>query len=266
VEPLRDGLLTVVALLAAVWLGEGAAGWVDRFFAPLEPAAEPPSEPSPSSPPGKPEVEAALSGRPASRKSRRARGKRRKARDSAPSSEPTRARDRSLWTSALTAAGVFVGVILFRNWLGLETREALLGGLAVGGVILVRRLFRRAFQRPVPASREDPWGGAGSASLSAPLRPSPTLAGAVAAVVGTVLVFDLLGERCLGLNTPQALLTGLAMGLAARASGRILYAVKRFFEARYTGSLLPGYGGLLDHLGSLFLALPAAYYCLRWLL
>jgi CDP-diglyceride synthetase len=249
----KDGLLTLVVLLAAAWGGESLASLVDGFLAP---AALPPQPGPEAERPG----EAALNGQPVRRKKRRSRGKSRLA--PAPQTAPRESFP--FWKRpTVQALGMFLVVLLGRDLWGLELREALVGGLGVGGALLAYRYFQQAGRPRLldPASRN----GSGPA-LEPPRSPLPrTLVGALAGLAGTVLIFDLLAERWLGLSLPSALLTGLAIGLAGRFGGRLLYAAKRAFQVRETGSLLPGYGGLLDRLGSLFLALPAAYYCLRWI-
>lgn len=245
----QDGLLTLVVVLAAAWGGESLASLVDGFL-----------NPSPAELTSEPLGEAGPNGQPARRKKRRSRSKQRPT----PTPQPARREPLPLWKKpSVQAFGTFLLILLGRDFWGLELREALVGGLGVGGALLAYRYFQQEARPRLSdlASRN----GTEPALEPLLLPPPRTLAGALAGLAGTVLSFDLLAERWLGLTLPSALLIGLAIGLAGRFGGRILYAVKRAFKVRETGSLLPGYGGLLDRLGSLFLALPAAYYCLRWI-
>lgn len=259
---IQDGLLTLIAILGAVWGGEGLASLMDRLLTPAEPAAEPSSLPWVRSEPSDPAGEATRRGRSVRRRKQRPRSSQRPAPPS--KLDPASRESRPLWQQPLVqAAGVFLLVVLGRNFWGLEFQEAVVGGLGAGGVLLAYRFFQRTSRSLFLAAT--PRNGTDQPAETAPLPRPRTLAGAAAGIGSTVLIFDLLGERWLGLDLPHALLTGLAIGLASRAGGRILYALKRAFRVRETGSLLTGYGGLLDRLSSLFLALPAAYYSLCWL-
>lgn len=83
-----------------------------------------------------------------------------------------------------------------------------------------------------------------------PLSPNKTVGGLVGAVLGTALVLTLLGNVTLGLV--------VAIGLGGVAGDLLESMFKRQAGVKDAGQWLPGFGGLLDRIDSLLLALPLA--------
>lgn len=83
-----------------------------------------------------------------------------------------------------------------------------------------------------------------------PLSPNKTMGGLVGAVVGTALVLLLLG------NITVALV--IAIGLGGVAGDLLESMFKRQAGVKDAGQWLPGFGGILDRVDSLLLALPLA--------
>jgi phosphatidate cytidylyltransferase len=103
------------------------------------------------------------------------------------------------------------------------------------------------------------------------VSPGKTIEGALAGLVGGVIVAVLLGRSLLG---PQV---GIAASAIEWALGGALVAavaqigdlaeslLKREAGVKDSGTLLPGHGGVLDRFDALFFAVPVSFWFLRWL-
>lgn len=97
--------------------------------------------------------------------------------------------------------------------------------------------------------------------LAPTVSPGKTWSGAVGSVVGAtvgVLVMQVIIPLGWGL-AELALLTVLA-ALAAIWSDLIESFIKRNFKVKDAGSMLPGFGGVLDRFDSLLITIPITYY------
>lgn len=84
-----------------------------------------------------------------------------------------------------------------------------------------------------------------------PLSPNKTIGGIVGALLGATLILSLLGTLSVGL------LIAIALG---GAFGDLVESMfKRQAQVKDAGDWLPGFGGLLDRIDSLLLALPLAF-------
>lgn len=103
----------------------------------------------------------------------------------------------------------------------------------------------------------------GTRPMAASISPNKTwegsLGGFVSAVVAALalgLVFDL------GIPAWQQAVIGGVVGVVAQWGDLLESKLKRIADVKDAGSIIPGHGGLLDRLDSMFLALPAVYYLL----
>jgi phosphatidate cytidylyltransferase len=98
------------------------------------------------------------------------------------------------------------------------------------------------------------------------ISPGKTWEGAAASLVSGMIV-AWLGVRLLSL--PLSLLQSVAFGgiisCVAQVSDLSESLLKRYVGVKDSGALIPGHGGLLDRIDSLFLSAPLAFYLLRWL-
>jgi phosphatidate cytidylyltransferase len=105
----------------------------------------------------------------------------------------------------------------------------------------------------------------GGRKLIPSVSPGKTVAGAVGAVVVTVavtyaFVHGLLIPKAQLAFTPWGLvLFGLAISVVAQVGDLAESLLKREAGVKDSGTLLPGHGGALDRLDSLFFVLPSAY-------
>jgi phosphatidate cytidylyltransferase len=104
----------------------------------------------------------------------------------------------------------------------------------------------------------------GGPRLAPRLSPNKTVAGAAGNLLGASL-----GVAVMGFAIPAAWPTWLVVVLPPLLAGAALFGdlveslVKRSFAVKDAGTLLPGFGGLLDRIDSLIVALPVAYVAFR---
>lgn len=106
----------------------------------------------------------------------------------------------------------------------------------------------------------------GRRSLAPRVSPNKTVAGAVSAILASlvtaVLYARLLLPEIWTPGLPFTLAFGLAVGAAAIAGDLVESALKRECGVKDASALLPGHGGLLDRLDSILWAIPAAFLLL----
>ncbi|MEX2660191.1 MAG: phosphatidate cytidylyltransferase [Acidimicrobiales bacterium] len=109
----------------------------------------------------------------------------------------------------------------------------------------------------------------GRTLLAADISPNKTvegaIGGAVAAVVASYVVLDLIGLHPWQAKGGSAVALGLLVAVLAPVGDLVESMVKRDLEIKDMGSMLPGHGGLIDRFDSLLFVLPAAYYLARLL-
>lgn len=112
----------------------------------------------------------------------------------------------------------------------------------------------------------------GRTKLMPSISPGKTRAGAVGAIVATALlsliwVHWVLGPVAqLGLSAGLALVFGVVVSLAAQVGDLFESMLKREAGVKDSSHLLPGHGGVLDRLDSLYFVLPLAWLLLDRLL
>jgi phosphatidate cytidylyltransferase len=99
----------------------------------------------------------------------------------------------------------------------------------------------------------------GRLKLAPQLSPNKTWEGAVANLLGSLIVAVLLARW---VNIPKVHMVAMAaLGNIAGQVGDLLEsAYKRCAGAKDSGSLLPGHGGILDRIDALVLSLPVVWY------
>jgi phosphatidate cytidylyltransferase len=103
----------------------------------------------------------------------------------------------------------------------------------------------------------------GKRKLAPVLSPNKTWEGAIASIVGALLVAIAFASR---LNIPLQHLLGMAAvgNIAGQAGDLFESAFKRSAGVKDSGTLLPGHGGVLDRIDALILAIPVVWY--YWIL
>lgn len=100
----------------------------------------------------------------------------------------------------------------------------------------------------------------GRHKLSPRISPGKTVEGAVASLLGSLLVAVLLALGQHAIPIGVLLAAALLTNLAAQLSDLIESAFKRGAGAKDSGQLIPGHGGVLDRIDSLLLAIPVLWY------
>ena len=100
----------------------------------------------------------------------------------------------------------------------------------------------------------------GRHKLSPRISPGKTVEGAVASLLGSLLVAVLLALWQHAIPIGVLLAAALLTNLAAQLSDLIESAFKRGAGAKDSGQLIPGHGGVLDRIDSLLLAIPVLWY------
>ncbi len=108
----------------------------------------------------------------------------------------------------------------------------------------------------------------GRRRLAPSISPQKSLEGSLAGISGTVLLICLavstLAER-IGLTPWEGLLLGLVIAVFGQLGDLVESAMKRKFEIKDAGKLIPGHGGVLDRFDSLLFAAPVVYYFVQLL-
>lgn len=91
------------------------------------------------------------------------------------------------------------------------------------------------------------------------LSPRKSIEGAVAGLLGAVVIAAVLARVLLGISPWLGVLEGLLVAVAAQGGDLAESALKRQGGAKDSSRLIPGHGGLLDRLDSLVLVAPVVY-------
>lgn len=114
----------------------------------------------------------------------------------------------------------------------------------------------------------------GRRKLAPALSPNKTQEGALASVVGSVVIAAVLVAVCEGLghrgstalhiSEPlwQTLLLAALVNIAAQVGDLLESALKRGVGVKDSGTMLPGHGGILDRIDALLVAAPVLWYLL----
>lgn len=97
------------------------------------------------------------------------------------------------------------------------------------------------------------------------VSPNKTWEGFAGGVLTTAILATVLGPWLTPLSMAQASVAGLIIGAGGFVGDVIISALKRDIGVKDSGSLLPGHGGLLDRLDSLFYTAPLFFHYVYYL-
>lgn len=104
----------------------------------------------------------------------------------------------------------------------------------------------------------------GRHKLAPQLSPGKTKEGAAGAVLLTIITA--VGFKYISgmnyLSLFYTILLSICISVAAQTGDLLESALKRYFDLKDSGNIIPGHGGVLDRFDSLILVLPVAYYFL----
>lgn len=103
----------------------------------------------------------------------------------------------------------------------------------------------------------------GKVKMAPELSPKKTWEGAVANLVGSVLI-GLAFARWMDVDLAAMLVIAALANIAGQLGDLIESAYKRGAAVKDSGSLLPGHGGMLDRIDSLILASPVVWAAWQW--
>jgi phosphatidate cytidylyltransferase len=83
------------------------------------------------------------------------------------------------------------------------------------------------------------------------ISPKKTLEGAIAGVIGSVIVMVIGVFAIIGLPLIHAIVLGILVGVSAQLGDLVESQMKRIAEVKDSSNLIPGHGGVLDRLDSI---------------
>jgi phosphatidate cytidylyltransferase len=92
------------------------------------------------------------------------------------------------------------------------------------------------------------------------ISPKKTVEGAVAGVVGAVIVMLVGVSAIIGLAPLHAIALGILVGVSAQLGDLVESQMKRIAEVKDSGNLIPGHGGALDRLDSILFPPILVYF------
>lgn len=105
---------------------------------------------------------------------------------------------------------------------------------------------------------------AGGPRLAVNVSPNKTWSGVAGSIVGAYLAFLLMGFAVPpGWSAVTRWTLPAVIALGAVWGDLVESLVKRGFHTKDAGTMLPGFGGILDRIDSLLLAMPLAYYAMK---
>lgn len=103
----------------------------------------------------------------------------------------------------------------------------------------------------------------GRHKLAPAISPGKTWEGAIAGVIGAIIV-SLFFTRLLPISYTQALTLGLLVSIFGQLGDLVESLLKRNMGVKDSGKLFPGHGGALDRLDSVVFAGVVVYYYVIW--
>jgi phosphatidate cytidylyltransferase len=99
----------------------------------------------------------------------------------------------------------------------------------------------------------------GKRKLWPEISPNKTIEGSIGGLVLAVIVVMGVNAWCGGVPVSHALMIALVAGIAGQLGDLVESAIKRHFNVKDSGQLIPGHGGVLDRFDSFLLVFPVLH-------
>ena len=103
----------------------------------------------------------------------------------------------------------------------------------------------------------------GKNKLCPQISPNKSVEGAIGGILVSIAAVVLIGISC-GISPRHLIIIGILTSLFAILGDLVESALKRFCEAKDSGSILPGHGGILDRFDALMFSVPVVYYYIKF--
>lgn len=103
---------------------------------------------------------------------------------------------------------------------------------------------------------------AGRTKLLEIISPKKTVEGAIGGILSSMIV-GLIGSKFFDVPVYQVLICSLAVSCVAQAGDLIESLIKRAVHVKDSGTLMPGHGGMMDRLDSIYFAAPVYYWFVK---
>jgi phosphatidate cytidylyltransferase len=106
----------------------------------------------------------------------------------------------------------------------------------------------------------------GKHKIAPKLSPKKSLEGCIGGVIGAALLGYLyaliLGNKITGISNPRILfaIIGASASVISQLGDMAASAIKRNYDIKDYGRLIPGHGGILDRFDSIIFTAPIVYY------
>ncbi|MEM6780797.1 MAG: phosphatidate cytidylyltransferase [Pseudomonadota bacterium] len=110
----------------------------------------------------------------------------------------------------------------------------------------------------------------GGAKMAPDISPNKTWAGFIGAIVLSIIIVLILGlfvfdPKVVQLSAFLLVVSGVVIAVSGQAGDLLVSMLKRKAQAKDSGTLIPGHGGVLDRIDSLLLATPI-FLALLWVM
>jgi phosphatidate cytidylyltransferase len=105
----------------------------------------------------------------------------------------------------------------------------------------------------------------GKKKIAPLLSPGKTVEGALAGIVGSMLILFILNHYFILTTAPAALGLGILIGTVGIIGDLFESSIKRTSGTKDSGSIIPGHGGIMDRIDSLFFIAPTAYWAIYFI-
>lgn len=103
----------------------------------------------------------------------------------------------------------------------------------------------------------------GKRKLARVISPNKSVEGSIGGAAGSILAALIVGWAGQQLSVWDCVVLGIGIGIIGQLGDLLESAFKRMTGVKDSGKLIPGHGGILDRLDSLYFTAPLVYYYLK---